>query len=102
ADPARRGRTALASSVSPAKRFRPRRYADADLWCCPSRRPCRSPSSMTAFLNALGVICALGRGKAEVAARLLAGDVSGMQPYPQPVAGRTLPVGMVTGELPNL
>lgn len=57
---------------------------------------------MTAYLNALGVICALGRGKADVAAGLLAGDTSGMQPYPQAVAGRQLPVGAVQGELPRL
>ncbi len=57
---------------------------------------------MTAYLNALGLICALGRGKAEVARRLLEGDKSGMQPYPQLVAGRRLPVGAVTGELPSL
>ncbi|WP_222910598.1 beta-ketoacyl-[acyl-carrier-protein] synthase family protein [Pseudomonas sp. DNDY-54] len=55
-----------------------------------------------AYLNALGVICALGRGKAEVARRLLDGDSSGMQLYPRPVAGRQLPVGAVTGELPSL
>jgi 3-oxoacyl-[acyl-carrier-protein] synthase I len=57
---------------------------------------------MTSYLNALGLICALGRGKAEVARRLLEGDSSGMQPNPQLVAGRTLPVGAVTGELPSL
>jgi 3-oxoacyl-[acyl-carrier-protein] synthase-1 len=57
---------------------------------------------MTAYLNALGVICALGRGKTEVARRLLAGDSSGMQPHPQRVAGRSLPVGAVTAELPSL
>ncbi|MFL9813393.1 beta-ketoacyl-[acyl-carrier-protein] synthase family protein [Stutzerimonas sp. VN223-3] len=57
---------------------------------------------MTAYLNALGVICALGRGKAEVAHRLLAGDGSGMQNCPKRVAGRTLPVGAVTAELPSL
>lgn len=57
---------------------------------------------MTAYLNALGVICALGRGQAEVARRLLAGDVSGMQLYPHLVAGRQLPVGAVMGELPSL
>ncbi|MCQ4257392.1 beta-ketoacyl-[acyl-carrier-protein] synthase family protein [Stutzerimonas stutzeri] len=57
---------------------------------------------MTAYLNALGLICALGRGKAEVAQRLLEGDGSGMQLYPQPVAGRQLTVGAVTGELPAL
>ncbi|MBK59164.1 MAG: beta-ketoacyl-[acyl-carrier-protein] synthase II [Pseudomonas sp.] len=57
---------------------------------------------MTAYLNALGLVCALGRGKAEVARRLLAGDSSGMQPHPQTIAGRSLPVGAVTGELPSL
>ncbi|WP_407294763.1 beta-ketoacyl-[acyl-carrier-protein] synthase family protein [Stutzerimonas zhaodongensis] len=57
---------------------------------------------MTAYLNALGLICALGRGKAEVARRLLAGDSSGMQPHPQMVAGRRLPVGAVTADLPSL
>ncbi|WP_028238186.1 beta-ketoacyl-[acyl-carrier-protein] synthase family protein [Stutzerimonas azotifigens] len=57
---------------------------------------------MTAYLNALGVICALGRGQAEVCARLLAGDTSGMRPYPTPVAGMSLPVGAVSGALPAL
>jgi len=57
---------------------------------------------MTAYLNALGVICALGRGKAEVTRRLLTGDGSAMQSYPQPVAGRRVPVGAVTCELPSL
>lgn len=57
---------------------------------------------MTAYLNALGVICAIGRGKADVARRLLAGDASGMQPYPCLIGGRSLPVGAVTGELPSL
>jgi 3-oxoacyl-[acyl-carrier-protein] synthase I len=37
---------------------------------------------MTAYLNALGLTCALGRGQAEVAARLFAGDCSGMQAQP--------------------
>lgn len=57
---------------------------------------------MNAYLNALGLICALGRGKTEVATRLLAGDMSGMQLYPNPVAGRQLPVGAVIGELPAI
>lgn len=57
---------------------------------------------MTAYLNALGLICALGRGKAEVARRLLGGDGSGMQPYPKAVIGRQLPVGAVTEKLPSL
>jgi len=57
---------------------------------------------MTVYLNALGVICALGRGKAEVARRLLAGDGSGMRNHPDRVAGRELPVGAVAAELPSL
>lgn len=57
---------------------------------------------MSAYLNALGVICCLGRGKADVARRLLAGDGSGMCFYPDPVAGRRLPVGAVRDELPPL
>jgi len=57
---------------------------------------------MTAYLNALGLICALGRGKAEVARRLLEGDGSGMRAAVQTIAGRHLPVGAVTGELPSL
>ena len=57
---------------------------------------------MSAYLNALGVVCALGRGKAEVARRLFAGDGSGMRPCPEPVAGRSLPVGAVSAELPSL
>ena len=56
---------------------------------------------MTAYHNALGVICALGNGKAEVAARLFAGDASGMQVHPQPVTGRRLPVGAVRCALPT-
>ena len=34
---------------------------------------------MTAYLNALGLVCALGRDQAEVARRLFAGDRSGMR-----------------------
>ena len=34
---------------------------------------------MTAYLNALGVVCSLGRGPDEVARKLFAGDCSGMQ-----------------------
>ncbi len=57
---------------------------------------------MSGYLNALGVICALGRGKAEVARRLFAGDGSGMRTWPASVAGRSLPVGAVLDELPSL
>ena len=54
---------------------------------------------MTAYLNALGVICALGRDKQEVARNLFAGDCSGMRSEAGWVAERALPVGAVAGEL---
>jgi 3-oxoacyl-[acyl-carrier-protein] synthase-1 len=54
---------------------------------------------MTAWLNALGVICALGRDKRQVARNLFAGDCSGMQSEAGWVAERSLPVAAVRGEL---
>ena len=57
---------------------------------------------MTAYLNALGLICALGRDQAEVAQRLFAGDCSGLCESEDWVAGRRLPVAAVAGELPSL
>lgn len=54
---------------------------------------------MTAYLNALGVICALGRDKSEVARNLFAGDCSGMRHESGWVAERELPVASVHGEL---
>ena len=54
---------------------------------------------MTAYLNALGVICALGRGKREVAANLFAGDCSGLRTETGWVPERALPVAAVSGEL---
>ncbi|WP_456025851.1 beta-ketoacyl-[acyl-carrier-protein] synthase family protein [Pseudomonas capeferrum] len=54
---------------------------------------------MTAYLNALGVICALGRGQAEVSRRLFAGDCSGMRAESGWVPERVLPVGGVRSEL---
>ncbi|RON98536.1 beta-ketoacyl-[acyl-carrier-protein] synthase II [Pseudomonas moraviensis] len=54
---------------------------------------------MTAYLNALGVICALGRDKSEVARNLFAGDCSGMRREAGRVAERELPVAAVHGEL---
>ncbi|MHA6128075.1 beta-ketoacyl-[acyl-carrier-protein] synthase family protein [Pseudomonas fluorescens group sp. PF-1] len=54
---------------------------------------------MTAYLNALGVICALGRDKQEVARNLFAGDCSGMRSEAGWVPERSLPVGAVAGEL---
>ena len=54
---------------------------------------------MTAYLNALGVICALGRDKQEVTRNLFAGDCSGMRSEAGWVPERSLPVGAVAGEL---
>ena len=57
---------------------------------------------MSAYLNALGVICALGRGQAEVSRRLFAGDCSGMRAESGWVPERVLPVGGVHGDLVTL
>jgi len=57
---------------------------------------------MTAFLDALGLVCALGHGQAQVARALFAGDCSGMQAQDGWVPGRRLPVGAVQGPLPEL
>ena len=54
---------------------------------------------MTAYLNALGLICALGRDKREVARNLFAGDCSGMRNEAGWVLERSLPVAAVRGEL---
>ena len=57
---------------------------------------------MTAYLNALGVICALGRGQAEVSRNLFAGDCSGMRAESGWVPERVVPVAAVQGELASL
>jgi 3-oxoacyl-[acyl-carrier-protein] synthase-1 len=57
---------------------------------------------MTAYLNALGVICALGRGQADVSRSLFAGDCSGMRAESGWVPERVLPVGGVRNELPQI
>ena len=57
---------------------------------------------MTAYLNALGVICALGRGQEHVSRSLFAGDCSGMRAESGWVPERVLPVGSVHGELANI
>ena len=54
---------------------------------------------MTAYLNALGVICALGRDKQQVARNLFAGDCSGMRSEAGWVPERSIPVAAVRGEL---
>ena len=57
---------------------------------------------MTAYLNALGVICSLGRGPDDVARSLFAGDCSGMQRESGWVPERSLTVGAVNGELATI
>lgn len=57
---------------------------------------------MTAYLNALGVTCALGNGCSEVARRLFAADDSGMVAESGWVAERSLPVGAVKAQLPAI
>lgn len=57
---------------------------------------------MSAYLNALGVICALGRGQAEVSRNLFAGDCSGMRAESGWVPERVLPVAGVQGELATI
>lgn len=57
---------------------------------------------MTAYLNALGLICSLGRGKRQVAECLFAGDDSGMRAVSGWVPERALPVGAVQGQLPPI
>ncbi|OLF56363.1 beta-ketoacyl-[acyl-carrier-protein] synthase family protein [Pseudomonas chlororaphis] len=57
---------------------------------------------MTAYLNALGVICALGRDKRQVARSLFAGDCSGMRVEAGWVPERSVPVAAVQGPLASL
>ncbi len=57
---------------------------------------------MTAYLNALGLVCALGRDKQEVARNLFAGDCGGMREQTGWVPQRTLPVGAVQGKLASI
>ena len=55
---------------------------------------------MTAtYLNELGLICALGNDRREVAAALLTGESAGMQVQAGWVPGRSLPVGSVKARL---
>lgn len=56
---------------------------------------------MTAYLNALGLTCALGSGKTAVAARLFAGDADGVRPRADWL-NAALPVGAVDAALPEL
>ncbi|WP_085717335.1 beta-ketoacyl-[acyl-carrier-protein] synthase family protein [Pseudomonas sp. B28(2017)] len=57
---------------------------------------------MTAYLNALGLVCALGRDRQEVARNLFAGNCGGMREQAGWVPQRALPVGAVMGKLASL
>ena len=58
--------------------------------------------AMPIYLNDLGIVCALGRGKTEVATRLLAGDISGMIRTDDYSPGRILTLGVVSSALPPI
>ena len=55
-----------------------------------------------AYLSRPGIICALGNTTEQVAARLFAGDCSGMQPVSGQVADQTLTCGVVNEQLPQI
>lgn len=55
-----------------------------------------------AYLNALGLLCALGNDQEAVCAGLFAGDTSGMVAAPGWIPERRVPVGAVRGELPPI
>lgn len=57
---------------------------------------------MTAYLNALGIACSLGRGAKDVAQRLFAGDCSGMQQTAGWIPERPVAMAQVQGELPAI
>ena len=54
------------------------------------------------YLNSLGIINALGQGRAAVAARLFAGDAGGMKPMTGFLDGRTVMAGAVAAALPEV
>lgn len=54
------------------------------------------------YLNALGIINALGTGKAQVAKQLFAGDASGMQPRDGFLSDQTVITGSVQKPLPEI
>jgi 3-oxoacyl-[acyl-carrier-protein] synthase I len=57
---------------------------------------------MNTYLNALGIICNLGTGKAEVAEALFAGDDSRLHPEPGWIPGHAPPLGSVHAALPPI
>ncbi|MGE8503376.1 MAG: beta-ketoacyl-[acyl-carrier-protein] synthase family protein [Pseudomonas sp.] len=59
-------------------------------------------STTPGYLNALGLLCALGEGKQAVADALFAGDTSGMRAEAGWVPERSLTVGAVHADLPAM
>ncbi|HEV8028477.1 MAG TPA: beta-ketoacyl-[acyl-carrier-protein] synthase family protein [Stellaceae bacterium] len=57
---------------------------------------------MTLYLNALGIVNALGRGKRQVAANLFGGSRAGMVLRDDLIPGRSVRVGVIDGPLPSL
>ena len=57
---------------------------------------------MNLFLNALGVVTPLGRGKREVASNLFAGWRGGLIERDDLIPGRTIHVGSISGPLPDV
>lgn len=57
---------------------------------------------MPSYLNALGVICALGEGPQAVAKALFSGDTSGMRKQSGWVADKALTLGVVEAQLPTM
>ena len=54
------------------------------------------------FLNALGIVCPLGRDKGETAEGLFSGSGRGLGPSSEFIPGRCVPIGQVTGDLPEI
>jgi len=57
---------------------------------------------MTAYLNALGVVCSLGAGKADVAEALFRASPDGLRTIDGWVPDRALPLGSVDAALPDM
>ena len=57
---------------------------------------------MTVYLNEMGMVCALGQGRAAVAAALFAAQPGGLSDNDQILPGRTLALGQVQAGLPTL
>ena len=59
-------------------------------------------SSSAVYLNELGLVCALGSGRAQVRDGLFADQPGGLSDNDTLIAGRTLALGEVSGPLPDL